>query len=182
MKNTLLRDHRGVAFLYVLLMLMVFLLFISVAVDVGQILAVKIKAKHSLNLSLRAAADQLDMEKLADPINPVLYILEVEAKAKFDDILQKNLKLDAGFNPSAGSVAKDTVSVDFEVFNSPGNYSYVDSNGLGYSEFIDEVAVTGSIEVPIKLSGFAKVSADIPEDFLVLVHATVKPQLMKQDP
>jgi len=174
--KNILNDNRGVAFIYTLMCFMVFLLFISVAVDVGHVLMAKIKAKHALNLALRAAANEIDMDRLADPENPVLYIKEPEARAKFDRILQKNLKLDAGFNPEAGSIADKQVTVEaYQVFNSLGQFRYG-----SYTENINDVCVSSVIKVPIKLSGFAKVSADIPEDFDLYVQATVKPQLIPQ--
>ncbi|WP_333870938.1 Tad domain-containing protein [Desulforamulus putei] len=175
--KSIFKDNRGVAFIYTLMCFMVFLLFISVAVDVGHVLMAKIKAKHSLNLALRAAANEIDMDRLADPVNPVLYIKEPEARANFDRLLQKNLKLDAGFNPDTGSIAEDRVTVEaFQVFNTvPNQFTYG-----SYTENINDVCVSAVIKVPIKLSGFAKVSADIPEDFDLYVQATVKPQLIPQ--
>lgn len=175
MKN-IFNDNRGVAFIFTLLCFMVFLLFISVAVDVGHVFMAKIKAKHALNLALRSATTQLDMDLLSDPENPVLYIKEPEARANFDRILQKNLKLDSGFNPLPDSIANNKVIVEaYQVFNTPGQFTYG-----SYTEDINEVSISSVIKVPIKLSGFAKVSADIPEEFDLFVHATVKPQLIPQ--
>lgn len=174
MKN-IFKDNRGVAFIYTLMCFMVFLLFISVAVDIGHVLMAKIKAKHALNLALRAAANEIDQNLLADPVKPMLRIKEPEARAKFDQILQKNLKLNAGFNPNTGSIAKDRVTVEaYRVFNTvPSQFTYG-----SYTENMNDVCVSAVIKVPIKLSGFAKVSADIPEDFNLYVQATVKPQLI----
>lgn len=172
----ILNDNRGIAFVYTLVCFMVFLLFISVAVDVGHVFMAKIKAKHALNLALRSATTQIDLERLADPENPVLYIKETESKENFDRILQKNLKLDSGFNPLTGSIANKRVAVEaYQVFNSPGQFTYG-----SYSESINDVCISSVIKVPIRLSGFAKVSANIPEDFDLYVQATVKPQLIPQ--
>uniref|UniRef100_A0A7C1FFM7 Uncharacterized protein n=1 Tax=Ammonifex degensii TaxID=42838 RepID=A0A7C1FFM7_9THEO len=146
--------------------------------DVARLYAVKVSARHALNLALRAASNQLDMEALADPENPRLVIKEADAEAAFYQVLQANLRLDSSNTPLAGSIADGPVEVCyFRVVNAPP-YTY--SFG-SHQETVDRVGVTGIIRVPVKLSAFARAAAEVPEYVGLYVHSTVVPEVLPRE-
>ncbi|WP_031516943.1 TadE/TadG family type IV pilus assembly protein [Desulfofalx alkaliphila] len=172
-----LKNQQGYAYLMTLIAFPCILMLAAMAIDIGHVAAAKMKAQNSINLALRAACQELDEEALQDPIEPQLVILPNEARLKFNEVLQKNLNLDAYNNPMAGSFAAGKVIVnDFKVFNTvPDTYTYG-----SYTEHIDRVCISAVITVPIKLTGFARISEDIPTDFDLVLHSTVGPEFIPQ--
>lgn len=155
-------------------MIVIFML-VAMATDISHMYAIKIKARHSLNLALRAASSQVDMESLTDAENPRLEIMPHEAQYKFNHILQTNLALDTNNQPYSNSPVDGKVDVCFflVVNDPPYTYSYNE-----YSEMIDRVSVTGIIKVPIKMSSFARFVIGIPEYQTMYVHSTVGPEIL----
>ena len=163
------RRQRGSVSIFVLLSMGLFFLLYAMAADVARLYAVKVEARHALNLALRAANSQIDMNALADPVESKIVIQEGSATAAFYQNLQANLRLGSTMNPDRGSIADGPVSVlYFQVVNNPPfSYSYG-----GYSETLDRVGSTGIIEVPVKLSGLARAMGQ-PEMVKVRAHSTV---------
>jgi hypothetical protein len=172
-------NNRGSASIFVLVSC-VFLLFVFFLVfDIARLYAIKISARHGLNLALRAAAAEIDMDALADPDNPKLRIMPDQAEASFYRILRANLRLDEDNAPLMGSIADGSVEVCFfRVVNEediPFAYTYD-----GYSEVISKVAVTAIIKVPVKMGSFAR-AAGASEYSYLYVHSTVGPELVPQE-
>lgn len=169
--------ERGSASVFVLVSCVALFVVAALVADVARLYAVKVSARHALNLSLRAAADRLDPEALADPESPRLVILPAEAESAFYQLLRANLRLDQDNAPVEGSVADGPVEVClFQVVNSPP-YEY--SFG-SYVETVDRVGVTAIVRVPVRLSAFARVAVEAPEFVDVYVHSTVVPELVPQ--
>ncbi|MBF7084376.1 hypothetical protein IT084_15590 [Desulfallas sp. Bu1-1] len=173
--NQLMRDRRGVASVTFLVLLVAVMAVGSLLADVAQLYATRIAARHMLNLSLRAAAAELDPEELKD--NRVV-IDEAAATNKFYEILRANLKLDMNNNPLPGSIADGPVEVCyFQVVNGDRlPFSYTFDN---YSETISRPAVTGIIRFPVKISFWGRVISDEP-DTDMYVHSTVMPELISK--
>ncbi|MGQ9756541.1 MAG: pilus assembly protein TadG-related protein [Desulfotomaculales bacterium] len=170
--------QRGSASVFVLVSCLVLFVVLALVGDVARLYAVKVSARHALNLALRAASSQLDVDALADPENPRLVIKETDAEAAFYQILRANLRLDSSNAPLAGSIADGPVDVCFfQVVNDPP-YSY--SFG-GHQETVDRVGVTGIIRVPVKLSTFARAAAEVPEHVDLYVHSTVVPEVVPRE-
>lgn len=186
----MIKNNRGSATIFVFVSCLVIFIMLAMVVDIARLYAVKVSVRHGLNLALRAAADQLDPDKLADADNPQLVILPFEAEIAFYDVLQRNLRLDSANNPLAGSIADHIVEVCyFRVVNGtpsgqgsiyeellPHEYTYG-----GYTERIEKVSVSAIIKVPVKLSGLARVAVEMPTYTDLYVHSTVGPQVLPKD-
>jgi hypothetical protein len=147
----------------------------SLLADVAQLYATRIAARHMLNLSLRAAAAELDPEELKD--NRIV-IDEAAAMNRFYEVLRANMKLDTNNNPLPGSVADGPVEVCyFQVVNGDKlPFSYTFDN---YSETISRPAVTGIIRFPVKISFWGRVVGE-ESDTDMFVHSTVTPELLSK--
>lgn len=143
--------------------------FFAFCADIAHLYSIKVASRHALNLSLRAANSNIDLEALQDPEQPVIIIKEQEAQESFYSTLQANLNLTSGMMPTSKSIADGPVNVlYFKVVNAPPfSYSYG-----SYSETLTKVGSTGIIEVPVKLSPFARV-AGLPETVTIKAHSTV---------
>ncbi|HBQ26787.1 MAG TPA: hypothetical protein DD791_10380 [Syntrophomonas sp.] len=172
------RNQRGSVSILSLFIIMVLLVLLAYVTDVARLQAIKIHSRHSLNLALRAASAQIDMEAYNDAENPRLVIKEADAEAVFYQILRENLSLNTNNEPYAGSAADGRVEVCyFRVIQEgdlPYSYSYGD-----YSETINRVSCTGIIKVPVRLSPFARFSTGLPEHTYQYVHSTVGPEARK---
>lgn len=163
------KSNRGSVTLFVLLGMGLLFLIYAMAVDLTRLYAVKVEARHALNLALRAADTQIDMDALADPDNPRIIVKEAEATNAFYQTLKVNLMLGDALMPQTGSIADGQVNVlYFKVVNTPPySYTYGD-----YSETVNRVGSTAIIEVPVKLSGLA-VAMGLPRTVNMQVHSTV---------
>lgn len=150
----------------------------AMVADIGYLFCTKIAVKHKLNLALRGAAAEIDMEALQDPENPQLIIDETRAYQKFSEILRANLRLDSSYRPLAGSIVDGPVTIEyFRVVNPeevPFTYSY-----NGYVETVGQTGVVGIISFPIKNGFFARMAGQ-PELSVMYVHATAGPELIAQ--
>jgi Flp pilus assembly protein TadG len=171
----LMRDRRGAASVTFLVLLVAVMAVGSLLADVAQLYATRIAARHMLNLSLRAAAAELDPEELKD--NRVV-IDEAAAMNRFYEVLRANMKLDTNNNPLPGSVADGPVEVCyFQVINGDKlPFSYTFDN---YSETISRPAVTGIIRFPVKMSFWGRVVSE-EADTDMYVHSTVTPELISK--
>lgn len=171
------RDRRGVAYVTFLFLLVAIMAVGSLLADVAQLYATKIAARHMLNLSLRAAAAELDPEELKD--NKIT-IDQSAATNRFYEVLRANLKLDANNNPLPGSLADGPVEVCyFQVVNSDMlPFSYTFDN---YTETISRPAVTGIIKFPAKMSFWGRVvGSEAPDHTDMYIHSTVTPELISK--
>jgi len=160
--------------------LALFLMFVIFAVgamvaDIGNALAVKISAKHKLNLACRAAAGQIDMEELK---NANLVIDESLAIPKFYEVLEANLRLDGSLQPLPGSIFQGPVSVVFLKVVNQAELPFSYSCG-SFSETVDKPAVIGIIQFPVKKGVFARLAGINPEDSMT-VHVTAGPELISK--
>lgn len=174
------RNDRGSASIFVLVSCIVLLIVSALVFDVARLYAVKVCVRHSLNLALRAAVAQLDMDALADPDNSRLVIDPVQAEEKFYQVLQDNLRLDASNVPLPGSIADGPVKVCFfRVINQadlPFSYTYGD-----YQETVDRIGATAIIKVPVRMGGIAQAAAGTSELTELHVHSTVVPELIPEE-
>jgi len=168
------QDQKGLAAVALLVLLAAVMAVGSLTVDIAQLYTTKIAARHMLNLSLRAAAAELDPTELKD--NRIV-IDEAAAANKFYEILRANLKLDVHNNPLPGSIADGPVQVCyFQVVNGDRlPFSYTFDN---YSETISRPAVTGIIKLPVKISFWGKIVSSETPDTDMYVHSTVTPELI----
>ncbi|MGI5922114.1 MAG: hypothetical protein ACOX6I_10305 [Syntrophomonadaceae bacterium] len=168
-------NERGSISIAAIILCMCLFVIMALTADIARLYAVKVQARHSLNLALRAACSQLDMDALADPDNPRTVIIEPDAEEKFYKVLRENLRLDNNNNPGSASVADKQVEVcDFRVINTsslPFTYTY-----NGYTETINKVSCSAIIKVPVKLSSFARFVSGMPEYAELMLHSTVGPE------
>ncbi|WP_062285675.1 hypothetical protein [Neomoorella mulderi] len=172
------RDNKGSAAILSLFFSLVAIVMIALVMDVGYLLAVKISARHALNIALKAAAAQIDRAALADAENSRVVILEQEAKKAFYTCLRENLRLDGNNNPLSGSMADGTVGVEyFHVANDvPFSYQYGD-----FRETITRPAVTAIISFPVKIGPWIRVvRPDYREVTTIYVHSTVAPRVIRK--
>ncbi|MGI9951344.1 hypothetical protein V3F56_03195 [Moorellaceae bacterium AZ2] len=171
------RHHRkGYMSLLTLFYTIIGLALMGMVYDMGHLLAAKLVVRHGLNLALRAAAAQIDMDALADAENPRLVIQPVPAEQAFYAYLRENLKLDPDNYPLPGSPCEGPVSVDdFLVVNeAPYVYQFGD-----YEEVIDGPGVTAVVSFPVKLGPwFRALKPDTGGEVVVYVHSTVAPKLV----
>ncbi len=170
------RNQRGGVTILSLFIIMVLLVLLAYVTDIARLQAIKIHSRHSLNLALRAASAQIDLEAYNDAENPRLVIADAAAATAFYQILQKNMSLNANNEPYAGSAADGRVEVCYfrviQAEDIPYTYSYG-----SYSETVDRVSCTGIIKVPVRLSPFARFSTGMPEYSQLYVHSTVGPDV-----
>lgn len=172
------KNQKGSPAVTLLFYLILFMPLLSLTVDLGLTQAIKVKAKHDLNLACRAASNQIDLDALADAENPSVFILVEDAWTAYNMILQANLKLDSSNNPLNGSIASGTVkTLYFKVLNQedlPFLYSYGD-----FTEEITRPSVTAIVTFPVKTSPLLKVATGL-EFINITVHSTVGPELQSQ--
>ncbi len=166
---------RGSSALTLLVFLAAFFAVFALVSDIARVYAVKVAARHALNLSLRAASGQLDPDLLANPESPQAYILPQQAGEVFDATLRENLKLDRWGNPLAGSVAGGPVEVSFFRVVNDVPFTY---NWDGYSETVARPAVVGIIRVPVELGFFARAASGAPDRLVLTIHSTVGPEVI----
>ncbi|NHM26981.1 hypothetical protein G7K71_08285 [Desulfofundulus sp. TPOSR] len=171
------RDQKGFASVTFLVLLLAIMAVGSLLADVAQLYAVKIAARHYLNLSLRAAAGQLSLDDLK---NNRIVIDEPAARDRFYEVLRANFKLDGTNQPLPGSLVDGPVEVCyFRVVNSdmlPFSYTFG-----SYSETITRPAVTGIIRFPVKVSFWGRIiSSGVPDSTDMYVHSTVAPELIAE--
>ncbi|RKO65722.1 hypothetical protein [Desulfofundulus salinus] len=171
------RDQKGFASVTFLVLLLAIMAIGSLLADVARLYAIKIASRHYLNLSLRAAAAQLNQDELR---NNRIVIDESAAQDKFYEILRANFKLDGSNHPLPGSLVDGPVEVCyFRVVNSnmlPFLYTFG-----SYSETITRPAVTGIIKFPVRVSFWGRiVSSGVPESTDMYVHSTVAPELISK--
>lgn len=171
----LLQDDRGSISVWALFTMLVVFSIGAMVSDIGNFACVKISAKHKLNLAVRAAAGQVDMEQLK---NANVVIDEGAAVQKFYDVLETNLRLDSALQPLAGSIVDGPVNVVFlKVVNQqelPFTYSYG-----SFSETITKPAVTAIIEFPVKYGMFGQF-AGLGTEANMTVHVTAGPELISK--
>ncbi|SMB95754.1 hypothetical protein SAMN00808754_1312 [Thermanaeromonas toyohensis ToBE] len=172
------KDSRGSAGIFTLFFTLVALALTALVLDIGYLFAVKINARHALNLALKAAAAQVDMAALSNAENPRVVILTQEAGEVFYSCLRENLRLDAWNNPLPGSIADGPVRVEyFRVVNEvPFSYQYGD-----FRETIVRPSVTAIISFPVKIGPWIRmVRPDYGEVVTIYVHSTVAPRIIPQ--
>jgi len=170
------RNQRGSVSILSLFIIIVLLVLLAYVTDIARLHAIKIHCRHSLNLALRAASAQIDMEAYNDAENPRLVIVENDAEVAFYQVLRGNLSLNANNEPYAGSAADGRVEVCYfriiQAVDLPYSYSFGN-----HSETINRVSCTGIIKVPVRLSPFARFSTGMPEYTYQYVHSTVGPDV-----
>lgn len=172
----MIKGDRGSAAILTLFFTLVVLALAALVLDIGYLFAVKINARHALNLALKAAAAQVDMAALSDAESPRVVILAQEAGEAFHSCLRENLRLDDGDNPLPGSIADGPVRVEyFRVVNEvPFTYRYGD-----FSETIVRPSVTAVISFPVRIGPWIRaVRPDYGETVTVYVHSTVAPRVV----
>lgn len=159
-----------------LAVMIIIFIFLALATDVTHLYATKIKARHSLNLALRAASSQISGDALTDAHNPRVEIIPDDARNAFNSTLRQNLSLDLNNHPYSNSPIDGAVNICyFKVVNTseiPYTYNY-----NGYSETIDKVSVTGIMSFPVKMSSFARFVSGVSEYEMMYVHSTVGPEM-----
>lgn len=177
------RNIRGSASIFVLVSCIVLLIVSALVFDVARLYAVKVNVRHGLNLALRAAVAQLDMDALADPHDPRLVINPAQAEEKFYQVLQTNLKLDTNNVPLPGSIADGPVEVCFFKVVNQEELPFERSFSYHFGEYqvrVEKVGATAIIKVPVKLGSFARAAVEAPELTDVYVHSTVVPEVVPQ--
>ena len=169
-------DNRG----FVTVKTLVFLYALSFSflfiIDIAFVYAVKVSSLNGLNLALRGAANQVDRQGLADPVDPKVYILPGQAQDQFYEYLEKNLRLNRGLNPQKNSIADSTVSVEYFKILNEGELPFT-YNHDGYVETITQPSAVGIIRVPVRLSAFGQLI--MGQEFVdVRVHSTVAPEIV----
>lgn len=168
-------NERGSISIAAMILCMCLFVIMALTADIARLYAVKVQARHSLNLALRAACSQLDMDALADPDNPQTIIVEPDAEDMFYQVLRENLRLDSNNNPYSASAAdKQVVVCNFKVINAsslPYTYTY-----NGYTETVNKVSCSAIIRVPVRLSTFARFVSGMPEYTELMLHSTVGPE------
>lgn len=172
------RNQRGSVSILSLFLIIVLLVLLAYVTDIARLQAIKIHARHSLNLALRAASAQIDMEAHADAENPRLVIVEGDAYTSFHQVLQDNLRLNSNNMPYTNSAADGRAEVCYFRVIQEEELPYYYSFG-NYSETINRVSCTGIIKVPVRLSSFARFSTGLPEYSQIYVHSTVGPDEIK---
>jgi len=169
-------DQRGFALPFFIVLLAVIMVVGSLIADIAQLYAIKIATRHMLNLSLRAAVAELDMEELK---NNRIVIDESAATNKFYEVLRTNFKLDAYNRPMPGSIVDGPVDICyFQIINEdmvPFTYTFGD-----YSESILCPAATGIIKFPVKQSFWSKAINPELSETDMYVHSTVTPELISK--
>lgn len=172
------RDQEGFALPFFLVMLAAVMVIGSLMADITQLYAKKIATRHMLNLSLRAAAAELNIEELE---NNRIAINELAAEDRFYEILRANFKLDGDNKPLSGSIVDSPVNVCYlQVVNedkTPFTYTFGE-----YSETISCPAVTGIIKFQIKQSFWGRIANPEPIETDMYIHSTVIPELIKKQP
>lgn len=170
-----LSNQKGSISIFVLILLILLFVMIALTSDIARLYAIKVQARHSLNLALRSACSQIDMVALTNADNPQLIIIASDAETKFYQVLQANMRLDGNNNPTTASVADKQVEICyFKVVNTTD--LPFDVNYQGYTETINKVSCTGIIKVPVKLSVFARFISGMPEYTELYLHSTVGPE------
>lgn len=171
------RNERGSISILALFLIIVLLILLAFTTDIAGLQATKIHARHGLNLALRAASAQIDLEAFNNAEDSRVIILEPDARVAFDKVLKDNLRLDNAYMPYAGSVADGKVEVlYFQVLNEeklPYSYSWG-----SYTETINQISCTGIIKVPIRLSPLGRFTTGLPEYTELLIHSTVGPDVV----
>ena len=173
------KREAGYGFVLALLFLPVALVLFSLALDLGRFYAVKVGARHALNLALRSASAQLDMEALRDPQNSRVRILPVEAENAFRQVLRENLKLDGNDCPLPGSPVDGRVRVEYfrAVNDVPFTYQFAYEGGV-YRETITVPSVTAIISFPVKVWWMRAVRPETQGVVTMYVHSTVAPRVV----
>lgn len=115
--------HKLVLFI---MMVVFYMTIFALQIDEELAMNTLFRAKHSLNRSVHAAAQQLDGEKLARGIYSI-HAQEAQTQALF--YLQQNLALDAFNVPLAGSFLRSKVEVLlFEVINEEQFFPFIYTN------------------------------------------------------
>ena len=152
----------------------------SLALDVGRFYAVKVGARHAVNLALRSASAQIDLNLLRDPLNPQVRILPAEAENAFRQYLRENLRLDDNYNPLPGSPVDGQVRVEyFRVVNDvPFAYQFAYEGGT-YQETITAPSVTAVVSFPVKVWWMRAVRPETRGTVTMYVHSTVAPRVVR---
>ncbi|SFH33832.1 Putative Flp pilus-assembly TadE/G-like [Desulfotomaculum arcticum] len=170
------KDRRGSVSILTLFIIPVIIAVGAMVADIGNFFCVKISAKHMLNLAVRAAAGQIDIEELS---NENIVIDESAASQKFYEALEKNLRLDSNLHPLTGSIIDGPVSVAYlKIINNdelPYTYSYG-----SFTETITQPSVTAIIEFPVKYGMLGQVTGTGTQCTMT-VHVTAGPQLIRQE-
>lgn len=185
-------DRRGSVVITTLAALLALLVIAALVFDVARLYGCKVSARHGLNLSLRAAASQLDPDALARWENPRAVILAGQARDAFYAALAENLLI-PDEPPPPGSVADGPVEVlFFRVVNkargeNPAPYeAFLDEHGgeytYHYGDFtgkVREVSVVGIIRVPVRLSGMARAATGDGDEYVdLLLHSVAGPEVI----
>lgn len=152
----------------------------SLVMDIGRFYAVKVGARHAVNLSLRSASAQIDLNLLRDPLNPQVRILPAEAENAFRQYLRENLKLDENCNPLPGSPVDGQVRVEYfrAVNDVPYTYQFAYEGGV-YQETITEPSVTAIVSFPVKVWWMKAVKPETKGAVTMYVHSTVAPRVVR---
>ncbi|MCL6558597.1 MAG: hypothetical protein K6U74_07295 [Firmicutes bacterium] len=181
-ERTLLRvakSNAGYGFVLALVFLPVALGVFSLVMDIGRFYAMKVGARHAVNLALRSASAQIDLNLLRDPLNPQVRILPAEAETVFRQFLRENLRLDGNYYPLPGSPADGQVRVEyFQVVNNvPYTYQFAYEGGV-YQETVTEPSVTAIVSFPVKVWWMRAVKPGTRGMVNMYVHSTVAPRVV----
>ncbi|KIL38871.1 hypothetical protein SD70_23705 [Gordoniibacillus kamchatkensis] len=102
--------------------------------------------KRALNYAVHAAAQQSDMDKLADGVRS---IDPIRAQAAARDYLRANLRLDANNDPLPGTLLRNRVEwLDWAVINENNSFPYTYTNNLyGYSVTLHKPGVVAIVRL-----------------------------------
>lgn len=84
------KDDRGSATLFVVLILPIFFIVLVLASDLGRVYAAKVALKQSAALAARAAALEIDQTALSDPENPHPAVT-LNAIGVFQQVIEQNM-------------------------------------------------------------------------------------------
>jgi hypothetical protein len=166
-------SQKGAVSVLVIFTTIVFFALGAITADVARHFCIKIVIKYKLNFACRAAAAQVDEDKLAES---ELVLDESRATNCFFETLRINLKLDQFLKPEESS----------SIISGPIEVSYlkvVDSSDLPFSyyygdlaEILDYPGFIAIIGIPVK-SGFFSQLIGLPKEKIMFFHVAAAPEL-----
>lgn len=114
--------------------------------EIDHLFILKNSFHLAVDLSAKSAARKVDLSLLAE--QRIVRIKPLEAEVEFYRLLRKNLRLDQGLDPLAGSMAGGRVEVEFRVLNA-GPEKPVTDDITG--DLITAPTVHALVRVPVRL-------------------------------
>ncbi len=165
-------SQKGAVSLLVIFTTIVIFALSAITVDVARHFCIKIIIKYKLNFACRAAAAQVDENKLA---GSEIALDETRATIFFYETLRINLNLDQSLRPKSSSIISGPIVVDYlKVVDSSDLPFFYDYGGLAGS--LDRPGFIAIISLPVK-SGFFSQLIGFPKERTMFFHVAAAPEL-----